>query len=221
MNAYFLRPEVSNSELLALRRAYYSVPDPDLEQVYRFGSLVDAMLTEDGRVDYILHQLHDDDEIINYTGAEFVLATSMVDACKVDPVIRAFIEGGRSQHIFIKTIGFTYDGEEYQIKGRCKFDSIKKSIKTGADYKTTACTTRKACLAAIDYFNYDQQGAWYMDLAGTDRHWIIFISKKTKQVFKFAIERGDAVYEQGRRKYSFWARVWLMLFENFMIPETI
>lgn len=221
MNPYFLRPEVSNSELLDLRRAYYSVPDQDLEQVYNFGSLVDAMLTEVWRCDSLFRTLKDDDGLIEYTVAEWMLAAAMAAVCERDPVIQAFIQGGKSQHIFIKRLSFSYDGDEYSIKGRCKFDSIKKAIKTGADYKTTACTTRKACLAAIGYFNYDQQAAWYMDLAGTDRHWLIFISKKTKEVFKFAIERGDAMYEQGKRKYSFWARVWLMLFENFMIPEAI
>lgn len=223
MNEYFLRPEVSNSELQSLRRAYYNVPDPDLEQVFKFGNLVDALLTTPTLVSMVegCYQLMDDDGIIRFTRDETFLAYRMYKACLVDPVIREFIRHGSGQHVFTRDLLFTYEDAEYTIKARCKFDSIYPAIRTGVDYKTTSCTTRKAFIASIEHFNYDQQAAWYLDTAGTDRHWIIGISKKTKEIFKFAIQRGDETYQRGRSKYSFWSRVWLMLFENFILPETV
>lgn len=217
---YFLLPEVSNSNLIDLRRAFYAEEYRDLSEVYKFGNLVDAMLTESHRVDSVQLRLEDDGEWIEFTPHEFLLAQSLTVKAEQDPIIRAFIHGGESQRVFTNILQFIHDGDEYIIPARCKFDTIKQAIKTGADYKTTACTTLKAFIASIEFFNYDQQAAWYMDIAGTDRHWIIGISKKTKEIFKFAIQRGDAIYERGRKKYSFWAHLWLQLVEGFKLIES-
>lgn len=220
MSDYFQRKEVSNSDLLSLRRAFFGMRDPseDMAEVFNFGNLVDAMLTEPWRLGdshYGDFTLNLDNEMIAFQYSDWKLAESMAAQAALDPVVRHFIKAGSHQHVFTGSLTFEYENDPYTIEGRCKFDTINLDISTGADYKTTGCTTRKACLASIDHFGYDQATAWYMDLAGIDRHWLIFISKKTKEVFKFAIERGDETYLRGLNKYSYWAHKWLMLIDQF------
>lgn len=214
---YFSLPSVSNSELQALRRATNAIPNPfeDIQDSLNFGSLVDAMLTEPHRVNHYHFILEDNGRQITFTPTEWELAITMYKQALKDAVIKVFVGSGSGQHVFSRALTFEYDGEQHIIQGRCKFDSIKQSIRTGVDYKTTACATRKSFIESIEFLNYDQASAWYMDLAEIDRFWILGISKKTKEVFKFAMQRGDEIYERGRAKYAFWAYRWLLLLDGF------
>lgn len=214
---YFARPEVSNSDMLSLRRAIYGIDDPYSAngQALQFGSLVDAMLTTPHLVDHERRYLNDNGVIIMFNEQDFALALRLYKLCEKDPVIMAFVRGGVGQHEFYRTLQFEFEGYTYSQRCRCKFDTIKKEIETGADYKTTACTSLKSFKASIEFFGYDQQGSFYMDLARTNRHWIIAISKKTGEIFKYVIERGDAAYLRGREKYSYWLYRWMMLIDNF------
>lgn len=215
---YFDLPEVSNSDLTALARACKGVPDnrDELEDIFNFGSLVDAMLTEDHKVGYKTRTLlQDDGSLLFYTEVIFAQAEKLADNLRKDPLVSQFLRVMKGQYVFVRSLRFIYHDEEYVIRARCKFDGYAKLFKTGLDYKTTACTSQKQFNAAIDFFHWDRQAAFYMDLAGIDRHWIIGISKKNGKVFKFAIQRGDEVYNRGRSKYAFWAYRWLILLENF------
>lgn len=215
---YFNRPEVSNSDLKALARMLSVTPDnrDGLEDIFNFGSLVDALLTEPWRAN------HDERSLLLETGGKvqfekfvFDLAKKLAANLKKDRVVSLLLDNMIGQYVVVRTLKFIYDEEEHTIKGRCKFDGLSKKFRTGCDYKTTSCTTRKSFIESIEFFDYDQAGAWYMDLARIDRFWIIGISKKTGEVFKFAIERGDETYNRGRDKYSRLAFKWIMLIENF------
>lgn len=213
---YFALPSVSNSNLIALRKAFYLAEETfDPSQVYKFGSLVDAMLTEPNRVNYWYFSLDEDGKQVYYTPEEFELAKALTKQCMKDPIIVQFVNSGQSQHVIERLMKFTFEGNEYEIMGRCKFDSLLPKIKTGLSYKTTACTTRKAFIQSIEHFHYDQQEAWYMDLAEIDRDWIKAVSKNTKEIFTVAVQRGDELYERGRQKYSLWAYKWLMFVDGF------
>lgn len=217
---YFDLPEVSNSDLKALKTMLYGLPDrrDDLEDIFNFGSLVDAMLTEPWRVGHYTFTLSGEDgRIIQFTEDVFMLAKKLVKELKADRVVSMLLDSMVGQYIFVRTITFCFDEEYQKIKGRCKFDGINRKFKIGVDYKTTSCPTLAAFIEAIHFFDYDQQAAWYMDLAGTNQHWIIGISKKTQKVFKYAIERGDATYLRGVAKYSRWAYRWNLLIEPFKI----
>jgi hypothetical protein len=217
---YFNLPSVSNSDLLALRKAFYSYEEVfDPSQVYRFGSLVDAMLTEEHRVNHFHFTLEENGKQITFTPGEFEMARAMAKQCKLDPVMKVFIDSGSNQHIFERKLKFYFDGEEHEIEARCKFDSIKIDRGIGCSYKTTACTTRKSFMESIEHFHYDQQEAWYMDIAGIDRDFICAVSKKTKEVFKVAVQRGDELYERGREKYSLWAYRWLLFVDGLKHGE--
>jgi len=217
---YYERPEVSNSDLTALARIYNALPDnrAELEDVFNFGSLVDAMLSEEFKVDYHRRTLQEDDgRIIQYDPDTFAQGRDLARLCRRDPVIASILSQMVGQYIFVRTLHFDYQGEEFQIRARCKFDAFGKALSMGADYKTTACTSRKQFRDAISFFHWDRQGAFYMDLAGIDRHWIIGISKKTGEIFKHAIQRGDETYLAGRAKYCYWAHKWKLLIEPFQL----
>lgn len=217
---YYRRSEVSNSDLTALMRVYYGKDDisEELEGVYAFGSLVDAMLTEPLKVRTIDMTLTEDDgNVIQFSYDDFVQATIMANRARKDPIIAAIIKHMAGQYIFVRTLRFQYEGEDLALRCRCKFDQFSKAMKMGADYKTTSCTSLKQFREAIPHFHWDRQAAFYMDLARIDRHWIIGISKKTGEVFKHVIERGDLLHTAGVAKYSFWAYRWKLFIEPFNV----
>jgi len=184
--------------------------------IFNFGSLVDAMLSEEFRINPLTLTLRQDiGPDIVYASDIFLQADRLADRCKKDPVIAEILKRMIGQYIFIRSLGFTYEGEDLALRARCKFDAYGKALAMGADYKTTACANLKQFREAISFFHWDRQAAFYMDLARIEMFWIIGISKVTGEIFKHAIRRGDAVYLAGRAKYSFWAYRWKLLVEPF------
>lgn len=214
---YYALPEVSSSDLGALKRMFYNDERDlsELEDVFNFGSLVDAMLTERGRVFWAAHQLIDGYKLIDFTPDVWHQAERLAEALRKDKVVALMLKVMIGQYVFRRTLTFTYEGDDYEIRARCKLDGYCKRFATGLDYKTTACKTRKEFIGAIDFFDWDKQAAFYMDLAKLERFWIIGISKKTGEIFKHAIERGDETYLRGRGKYTVWSYRWKMLIEPF------
>jgi hypothetical protein len=216
---YFDLPEVSSSDLGALKRTYYGLPDnrEGLEEVFNFGSLVDAMITERHRLDIATYGLRGDDGFyIYYTPADWSHAHEMATGLMADPMIARLIPFCKPQYIFRRTLKFMYEGDEYSIRGRCKFDLIAKALSTGLDFKTTSCKTQKEFVASIDHFDYDKQAAFYMDLGRNDYQWIAAKSKVNGKIFKYAIERGDDTYKRGVQKYSLWSYRWVTLVDPFV-----
>lgn len=218
--SYFNLNAVSNSNLKELEKMFYVKPDnrEGLQEIFNFGSLVDALLTEAWRVNWSTRELHlETGELVFFDVEAFELAKKLVALMKADRVISRLLDCMISQYVFMRTLTFEYEGTEHQIKARCKFDGFSKLFKIGVDYKGLSVTSEAQFLTAVDFFDYDQQAAWYMDLAGIDSHWIIAISKKNGKIFKLAIKRGDEIYLRGRAKYSKWAYRWIMLIENFIV----
>lgn len=211
---YFDLPAVSCSDLKGLQKIYNAAPPQDSSAVFRFGSLVDALLTEPWR----LHGrvlIDENDKEIEYSISDIDLAREMVKYCLSDPIVKIMLMGAVYQAIIVQTMQISYQGIDFEITGRCKFDLLNPGLNEGIDYKTTSCTSKESFIKSIFHFGYDMQAAWYMDLTGTNRHWIIGISKKTKQIYKYVIQRDDEAYKSGRQKYLFWAFKWNVLIENF------
>lgn len=212
---YFSHPAVSNSNLKALAQMYYALRKIDAAAAFRFGLLVDCILTEEWKLTD--NQIEDEDgKVVTYTDQEVSLARRMANTVQSDAVVRLLIQGGEGQRIFIRDLPMMFEGREFVLQVRCKFDWYHAGFNTGVDYKTTACATKKAFQESIEFFDYDQAAAFYMDIAEIDFFWIIGISKKNGQVFKFAIQRGDAVYEEGKRKYLYWCNKW-----DILVPELV
>lgn len=198
---YYNRTEVSNSDLTALKEMLHPRVIPgDREAAFRFGSLVDAIITEPQRVNYYRNMVDD----VIYSDDEMRHAVEMHKAllheAKRDSFLAMVLANSDTQRCMINLQQpFTYCGFTFRLDTRCKWDWWLGSF--GGDLKTTAAATQAEFDAALDHFDWDRSRAWYMDIARSDRDFIYAISKKNNRVFKHFITRDDATYQRGREKY--------------------
>lgn len=201
-DTYYSRSEVSNSDLTELKNILHPrVQFGDKEAAFRFGSLVDAIITEPERVDY--YQLTVDDE--QYSEDEFRHAQEMLRSLRYEARRDAFLEKvlecAETQRFMVNHGQMlSYCGFDFALDTRCKWDWWLGAF--GGDLKTTFASTQQQFEEALDFFDWDRSRAWYMDIAHSDCDFIYAISKKNCRVFKKFINRGDAVYNRGREKYE-------------------
>ena len=207
---YYQRPEVSNSDLTELKNMLHPRTQyGDKEAAFRFGSLVDAIITEPARVNW--YRLTVDDE--QYTEDEFRHAEEMNKALRHEAVRDTFLqkvlEGADTQRFMVnKGQAFEYGGFGFTLDTRCKWDWWLSAFGFGGDLKTTFASSQKEFDEAVDFFDWDRSRAWYMDIAHSDRDFIYGISKKNCKVFKKFIRRGDETYRRGKEKYDELAFQW-------------
>ena len=102
-DSYYLRSEVSNSDLTELKNLLHPVPMPPgvKEAAFRFGSLVDAIITEPDRVNY--YQLTVDD--VQYTDDEFRHAKEMYRSLRMtarhDPFLAKVLDEAETQRFMV------------------------------------------------------------------------------------------------------------------------
>ena len=208
MDTYYSRKEVSNSDLSALKNQLHPVDMPDPTQAYRFGSLIDAMLTENHRVNYFKRTC--DDNI--FSKEDFDIALKMKKAFMADETCKMLIDKSDAQKIMItERDDFNYKGIQFSMPVRCKWDIWRQDWGWGGDIKSTTATTQAQFEAAIRYFDYDRQRAWYMDIANSDKDVLIGISKKNFKIFKVFINRESELYKTGLQKYSYLAFMYNLL----------
>lgn len=199
---YYERSEVSNSDLTELKNLLHPRPQfGDKEAAFRFGSLVDAIITEPDRVNYYQYTVDD----VQYTEDEFRHAQEMYRSlrreARNDAFLAKVLEIADTQRCMVnKQQQFEYGGFVFTLDTRCKWDWWLGLF--GGDLKTTFASTRQQFEEAVDFFDWDRSRAWYMDIAHSDRDFIYAISKKNCRVFKKFITRGDEVYNRGREKYE-------------------
>ena len=184
-DTYYQRSEVSNSDLTELKNLLYPRTQyGDKEKAFKFGSLIDAMITEPERVRYDKRMVDD----ILYSGEDWELAEAMKKSLRMEARHDPFLDT------------------------RCKWDWWLPTYGFGGDLKSTFASTQKQFDEAIDFFDWDRSRAWYMDIAGSRQDFIYGISKKNQKVFKAFIKRGDTIYQKGKEKYEELAFRWWMLF---------
>ena len=201
---YYSRPEVSNSDLTALKNLLHPVPMPPgvKEAAFRFGSLVDAMVTEPDRVNY--YQQTVDGE--KFSDDEFRHAKEMYRSLRItarhDPFLEKVLRQAETQRFMVNQAQrFEYGGFPFTLDTRCKWDWWLPQYHFGGDLKTCSAATQKEFDDAIDFFDWDRSRAWYMDIAHSDCDFIYAISKRNCNVFTTRIRRDDPVYLRGRDKY--------------------
>lgn len=201
---YYKRSEVSNSDLTTLKNLLHPrLQLGDREAAFRFGNLVDAIITEPARVNFYTYTVDD----VQYTEDEFRHAQEMQKALKAEAMSDHFLFNvlalSKTQKVMVnKAQQFEYGQFPFTLDTRCKWDWWLPQVSFGGDLKTTFASTQKEFDEAIDFFDWDRSRAWYMDIAGSDRDFIYAISKKNNRIFKHFIRRGDATYERGRAKYE-------------------
>lgn len=213
-SGYFSRGEVSNSDLTALKERLHPRPTyGDRESAYRFGSIVDAIITEPERVDFLNRTIDgvpvDEDEFLHAREMQRALRTE----ARRDPFLAKVLELSDTQCVMAnKAQQFCNGGFTFTLDTRCKWDWWLPSAGFGGDLKTTFASTQAEFENAVDFFDWDRSRAWYMDIANSQRDFIYAISKKNCRIFKKFINRGDDIYNRGRDKYEdlafkYWAFV--------------
>lgn len=214
---YFGRPEVSNSDLSALKDLLYPHAEyGDKSKAYAFGTLLDNLITEPDKVD--LFNLKVQYQDYPYTQDDFDLALKMKRAYMKDDFCRMINDAADFQAItIVPDFKIDYLGFEFSLPARCKWDLLVPEWNMGGDIKSTAAETQSQFEAACEHFDYFRSRAWYMDLAGTDKDMLIGISKKNCKIFKIAINRGDALYEKGKEAYQELAFKYWMFFDGIKL----
>ena len=216
MDEYYNRTEVSNSDLTELKNILYPREQyGDREKAFKFGTLLDAMITEPHRVRYDKRTV---DGVI-YSTEEWQLAEEMKKSLRreanKDAFLKYVLDAATTQKTSINHgQQFKYGRFEYSLDTRCKWDWWLQELQFGGDLKTTAAETQNQFDEALDFFDWDRSRAWYMDIAGSNQDFIYAISKKNCKVFKKAIQRGDTTYNRGKQKYEELAFKWWQLFED-------
>lgn len=200
---------VSNSTLGALWDVIKGINKRDnLQDIFDFGNLVDAMVTEAEKFDFESNIMTDQNRKVLFEQYQVEQAKLMHDAVVADPMFSLLLETSKKQHVFLrKAHRIEWDGNVFHLPMRMKADlSIPRVMII--DLKTTACKTYKQFVASLTHLNYDRQGAVYIDLAQVDKILYVGVSKfknrKTGKhdVFKYMIERNSEMYLSGLRKYS-------------------
>lgn len=195
---YYSRSEVSNSDLSTLKKILYGGDDFDPTEAYKFGTLIDCMLTESHKVNFFNYTCSGD----QYTPEQFEQARLMKYSFMKDKLARYMIEQADTQKIMVRDMEIEYDGFKFKLPVRCKWDIWMPLVSWGGDIKSTTATTQKQFETAVRHFDYDRQRAFYMDIAGSDQDILIAISKVNFKVFKIPIRRGDTLFNSGQQKYK-------------------
>lgn len=218
-DSYYDRAEVSNSDLSAL--AKYMMPPNiiyDLEQAFRFGNLIDKMITEGDRCNYFTKEIDGE----KYTDEEWSTSKAMRDSFRRDPLCMSIHQFSNGQQIFInEDFRIEYSGIWFSLPFRIKMDLCARQLALVADVKSTTAKSQREFEAVVEYFNYDRQAAVYLDVPKPEeitlnKFLLIGISKaKPHKIFKVAMRRGDALYNSGKQKYQELAFRHWSLFSNF------
>lgn len=214
-DTYYNRSEVSNSDLTELKNLLYPRTQyGDKEKAFKFGTLVDARLTELEKVRFDKRMVDD----VVYSREDWELATAMIKSLRMearrDPLIKFALEQSDKQKFMVnKGQVFQYGNFEYALDTRCKWDFWFPTMGFGGDLKTTFASTQKQFNEALDFFDWDRSRAWYMDICGSQQDFIVAISKKNQQIFKVTIKRDDPLYRRGKEKYDELAFKWWLLIE--------
>lgn len=201
---YYLRSEVSNSDLTELKNLLHPhMQFGDKQAAFRFGSLVDAIITEPARVNYYQYTVDD----VQYTEDEFRHAMEMNKSLRTearrDPFLAKVLETADTQRYMVnRQQQIEYGGFPFHLDTRCKWDWFLSQPNFGGDLKTTFASSQKQFEEAVDFFDWDRSRAWYMDIAHSNNDFIYAISKKNCCIFKKFIQRGDPIYTRGREKYE-------------------
>lgn len=210
MDNYFKRPEVSNSDLgWLLDQLNPKAKFIDPTQAFADGNLLDAMITEPGKVDYFKRSR----EGVVYKKAVFENTVAMKQSFWADSFCKNLMEGADAQKISIEhNAKLNFEGVDFEINRRCKWDIWREDLGWGGDIKSTAATTQAQFEAAFQFFKYPRSRAWYMDIEGAEKDVVIGISKKNHKIFRIFINRDSEIYKQGKREYLELAYKWNLLF---------
>lgn len=196
---YFDRSEISNSDLLELKRRIYKLPELP-QKALEFGTLLDSIITEPTNFNSLTRTIKSTGLV--YTLEDVNKAKKMKASFLSNDLCLMFYKNADFQKVFAREMTIKHEGFEFVLPVRCKYDFWIESLGFGADLKSTAATSLSQFLQTIDFLDIDQSRALYMDISGAKQDFILAVSKeKPYPVFCVKIEKGDEIYKRGRNKY--------------------
>lgn len=206
--SYYDHPYVSNSKLTALKRELSGADLIEYPDAFRIGTLVDCMITEPGRIDYITRSI----DAYQYTSDEINEARKMKRAFIADNFCAALLRASHmQQEFYIPAVIFNHSaGLSFDLDCRCKYDGYSFNTKWGWDLKTTTACSQAGFMEAVRRFDYDRQGYFYCKLSGSERFVLIGVSKVNYKVFIVTIAKGDDLWKSGEAKcndlaFKYWS----------------
>lgn len=180
----------SNSRLgivaLSIRDLEYKGP----ERAFTFGSAVHEMFLE--------NEIFDIEEF-NLRKSEMAIINLIREKLWQNDYFLNLVNNGECE----KPILWTDADTGLLCKG--KVDILHNNILY--DLKTTASKTEDEFLDSFKKYDYDRQGAFYMDGCNVDHMIFIAISKfEPYDIFPVLMSRGDKNYIKGKMKYQFLLR---------------
>lgn len=210
--AYFNHPYCSNSDLSKLKLELLPVDQQqDYYNAYRMGTLIDAAITTPDLVDYFKMTVIGTNYL--YAQAEFDVCKKMKASFLQDVYCATLLKMCSGQkEVYKKDHPLSYNGIDFTLNMRCKFDLYSEALGIGPDIKSTTATTYAQFEAACLHFDYFRQRAVYMALAGFKKDMLIGISKVAPyKVFKIPIVHGDKFHQIGQQQFEELAFKYYML----------
>lgn len=196
---YYDHQYASNSDLKRLIYRYVEGrEEKDLEEVFKLGTLIHAILLEPHKADR--------------THPDFKLAEKMAKTVMKDDLCRKLImvNDFKREHEF-------YRQNVYGIKGRAKMDGYSKKLSVVLEYKGLAVVSERAFREAILQFDYDQGAAWYLDTSQARNLLMVAVSKNDpRKLFKMLIDRNHDLYHSGVVKVERAVKHWKSYFEPIL-----
>lgn len=209
---YFLRGECSNSDLSTVDKLFNPGRyDFDFTEALRFGTLIDALITEMQLVDVYKRSVHG----YIYKPEEMTLAYEMKKAFYKDATCAAFAKLSEFQKISVGSVQYEWGNFQFEIKCRSKWDGWMPALNHGYDIKSTTATTQKQFEDACEHFQYYRSRVFYAKLEKSKKDMLIGISKVNKKIFKIPITMGDKFWNKGLEGANNLAFNYWFHFENF------
>jgi hypothetical protein len=185
---------VANSDLKEVVARYNGKKKlENLEVIFEFGSLFDALVLEPHKA--------------NMDHGKLELALAMKKTLLNDKMIQKVfgMYDFRRQHEFYRRGVFGVEG------AKCKCDGDSKALNFIFELKGLAVNNQSQFEEAINFLDYDQAMAWYMETAKRE-HYLIAASSKTKpdNQFQNSITCDHKFYKSGLEKVKHATWLWKM-----------
>ena len=176
---------------------------------FRLGTLFDFVCTEPDLINHKeLYFTGHDGEKEYFTRQELNNCLGWFEKLKKHPLLKVIIANSDSQkEVFNDDFQVTHEGQTFKVKVKGKFD-LYTSLSYAGDLKFVSAKSQRQFESMVQMFNYDRQGAFYMDMddGGVETFLIIGVPKlldyRKHEAFIVVMKKGDELYNSGKAKYQ-------------------
>src|ERR1700753_1875359 len=194
MSDYFSSDYVSNSGLSRLGQELSGSDAFNYSQAQKMGTLIHALLLEPEKVDLIQNKVVE----YSYTPEEMKQGRMLSIYTKNSALCRSLIQNCEKEvELYADDVPFEYNGFQFTLNCRCKYDFHHINSSLGGDFKTTTAPNMQQFLIEIERFQYHRARVFYAKISGAKKDVIIGINKKCKGIFPVFLNEGDELWRKG------------------------